>query len=289
MMHRVLLLLAFVLVVVPARAQTAEPDTSAWVRSLTGKLSLTQAGFRDWADGGVSTLAASSGIDGKAERTSGAWTRIYELRAGFGLVRQDTLAFRKAEDLIVIKAEHRYAGRGFFGRFTPTIAFAARSQFWEGFDYDAANALPDGSAPKVSDFMAPASFIETIGLTNQPAPWVSMRLGVSSKQTVVAIERLRPLYSMDLDQSVRVELGLEFVTDVDKNLAENIHYKSSFGAFAAFNQPESPDLIWENLLEMKVNSWLTTNFEWAMLLDRDRSDALQMREVLSIGIVYHFL
>jgi hypothetical protein len=94
---------------------------------------------------------------------------------------------------------------------------------------------------------------------------------------------------MDLDQSVRVELGLEFVTDVDRNLAENIHYKSSFGAFAAFNQPESPDLIWENLLEMKVNSWLTTNFEWAMLLDRDRSDALQMREVLSIGIVYHFL
>lgn len=283
-MQRILTFLSLVLFAVPAVAQTADPDTSSWERSLTGRLSITQAGFQNWAEGGVNTLAVSSGVEGKAERASGSWIQQYELRAGIGMVKQDTLAARKAEDHIVVKASFRYAGEGFFGRYNPTIAASARSQFTEGFDYKAAGT------PKVSDFAAPASFTESLGLTTKPAPWSQMRLGLSSKQTVVAIERLRPLYSMELDESVHFELGIEFVTEVDGNLAKNVHLKSSLGVFNAFNKPlDETDLIWESLLEMKVNSWLTTNFEWAMMLDRDRSEELQMREVLSIGIVYHFM
>lgn len=282
-MNRFLFLVVLALVALPAQAQDAAPDTSAWIRSLAGRLSMTQAGFQNWADGGVNSLALSSGVDGKAERTSGVWTQKYELRAGIGVVRQDTLPARKAEDLIVAKASYRYAGDGFSGWFNPVFALSARSQFTAGFDYKAAGE------PKVSDFMAPGTFIETIGMTAKPSKWSQMRLGLSSKQTVVAIERLRELYSMKPDESVRVELGLEFVTDIDANLAERIHYTSSLGIFSAFNKPDAPDLIWENLLEMKVNSWLSTNFEWAMLMDKDRSDKLQMREVLSVGIVYHFM
>ena len=274
-------------VALPAAARQVPPDSSAWTREMNGKLSVTQAGFYQWADGGTNSLAVSAGIDGKATHLQGNWTQLYEMRAGFGFLDTDTLKFRKAEDLIVLKATFSYAGDGFFARFQPTALATFRSQFWEGFDYNRRRA--DGSFGKVSDALSPATLVQQVGLTVETTSWMRQRFGVAAKETVVLIERLREKYKLDPDESIRYEVGLGLITDVDASLAQNIQYKSTLSLFAAFNQAEAPDILWENLLIMKVNSWLSTNVEWVFLLDRDRSNSLQMREVLSVGITYRFI
>lgn len=287
-MHRIPILLLFAaLAAVPAAAQNATPDSSAWKKELAGKLSVTQAGFHQWADGGTNSLAVSAGVDGKAEHTVGRWTQLYEMRAGFGFIDTDTLDFRKAEDLIVLKATYSYQGEGFFKRFEPTALATFRSQFWEGFDYK--KRRPDGTYEKVSDALSPATLVQQVGLTHESTAWMRHRFGFAAKETIVLIERLREKYKVDPDRSIRFEAGLGFITDVDAELAENIHYKSTLSLFAAFNQADAPDLLWENHLSMKVNAWLSTNVEWVMLWDKDRTDLLQMREVFSIGITYRFI
>ncbi len=270
-----------------SRAQDAPP---AWTRSLAGKVSATQAGFNNWTAGGINTLALTSGIDGKAEKTTGAWTQSYDFRAGFGFIKQDTLDVRKAEDLILFNGSLKYQGQDFFRLFNPTFALSARSQFWEGLNFDK-NPFNDGRRPpvKVSDALSPATFTQSLGLTVAPAPWFTQRFGFSAKQTVVTIERLRALYSLRPDQSVKAELGLESVSQVDREVFENVRYKSSLGLFTAFNNAAKPDLLWENFVTMRVNSWLTMNFEWALLLDEDRSKSLQVKEVFSVGFVYQFI
>ncbi len=279
--------IAALIVVAPAEAQPVAADSTDWTRALTGKLSITQAGFQKWADGGTNSLAVSAGIDGKAEHTRGAWSELYELRAGFGFIDTDTLDFRKAEDLIVAKATFTYTADGFFARFKPTALATFRSQFWEGVDYKKRRL--DGSYEKVSDALSPATLVQQIGLSFETTPWMRQQFGFAAKETVVLIERLREKYHLDPDQTIRVEAGLGLITDVDAMLAENIQYKSTLSLFAAFNKADAPDLLWENMLTMKVNSWLSTNVEWVFLLDKDRSDALQMREVLSVGITYRFI
>lgn len=267
----------------------AQDSTSVapWKTDLVGKAAATQAGFQDWQGGGVNSLALSLGLDGKAARTAGRLEQKHEMRLTFGLVKQDTLDFRKAEDVIWLASTFAYRGNGFFGRFQPTFSASVRTQFAAGFNFD--KDPIDGTRPapvKVSAFLAPAAFQQSLGLTYEPAPWISQRLGFGAKETVVTVRRFRALYGVDPADAVRFEGGLEARTEVDRAVAENVRYKASLGLFASFNKPENPDMIWENLVSMKVNSWLNVNFEYVLLYDKDVSDRIQMKEVLSVGVSF---
>jgi len=278
--------------IVNAQDAAPTPDVTppVWVPELVGKLAGSQAGFQNWAEGGVNTLAFTVGIDGKVERAGSTWQQKITGKLSFGLVKQDTLNFRKAEDLIRLTSTFNYVGDGFFDKLHPTIAFQARSQFAAGFNFEK-NPFEDGRRPpvKVSDFLSPGTFTQSVGMTYQSRPWISQRFGLGAKQTVVLIENLRSLYRMDQDESVRFEIGLEAFTDFDKEIFKNVFLKSTLGLFAAFNQPESPDLLWENVLNMKVNSWLQVNLEWSALYDTDMNSRVQLKEVFSVGISYHII
>ena len=106
---------------------------------------------------------------------------------------------------------------------------------------------------------------------------------------MVEIERFRPLYGLEPDQTVFWEVGLESKTDIDREIWDNVALKSSLGLFAAFNNPDLPDLLWENVIAMQVNRWLSVNLQADALYDRDISKALQMKEVLSLGISFILL
>ncbi len=291
------LALIFALVLVSARpalvrAQAAD-STQTWHTSVLGNLSATQVGFQNWQGGGINSLAMSAGVDGAAERATDQWQQKYEMRLALGVVKQDTLEFRKAEDIILLAANLQYLGDGFFGHFNPTLAASVRTQFTEGFSYDKDPLFeldPVGEARtppvKVSDLFSPATLQQSVGLTYNPNAWFTHRFGVAAKETVVTIERLRALYGVDPADAVRFELGLESVTEIDREVFENVRYKSRLGLFATFNKAGTPDMLWENLVSMKVNAWLHVNFEFVALFDNDISDRIQLKEVLSVGISF---
>ena len=275
-----------VLIAEPVLAQeTAEAPPKAWKTSVIGKVAGTQVGFQDWQGGGVNSLALSTGLEGTATHISGRLEQKHEMKLSFGVVKQDTLDLRKAEDLIWLSSTFVYKGEGFFGKFNPTFSTSVRTQFAEGFNFDTDPISGVRTPPvKVSAFFAPATLQQSFGLRYEPAEWFSQRLGIGAKETVVTIRRFRSLYGVNPQDAVRFEAGIEARTEIDKELVENVHYKSSLGVFAAFNSADNPDLIWENLIAMKVNSWLNVNFEWVGLYDKDVTDKLQLKEVFSIGV-----
>jgi hypothetical protein len=293
---RIVIISVASLLLLPAevRAQEVEsaPDTlilPVWDIALIGKLAASQAAYRNWTGGGINTLASTSSIDGTFSRTSADWQQKHETRLAFGIVKQDTVALRKADDLIRLHSSLQYRGNGFFATFNPIFALSARTQFAPGFNYER-NPFRDGRAPpvKVSDLFSPATFTQSMGLTYDPNTWFTQRLSLAAKETVVLSEFLRTLYNLDEGQPVRLEMGLESRTQVDREVAKNVRLKSTLGLFAAFNQPEVPDVLWENLIAMKINTWLSVNVEVVALFDRDLSEALQIREVMSLGISYNF-
>lgn len=278
-----------------AAAEAASPDTvdiglPEWDVSLVTRLSGSQAGFHNWAEGGVNSMAVTANMNGKATRTSRAWRQTHESRLAFGLIRQSGSNFRKAEDVIRLGSSVSYQGDGLFHVLNPTIALTIRTQFAAGYNYDR-NPFQDGRTPpvKVSDFFAPATLQQSIGLSYDYGKWFSQRLGIGSKQTIVMIDRLRQLYGVDPGSAARYQVGVESRTDVDKEIAKNVNVKSTLGLFAAFNQPDLPDMSWDNLITMKVNSWLGVNLEVAAFYDRDVSTRLQIKEVLSIGVTVVFV
>lgn len=260
-----------------------------WVMDLTGKFSASQAGYHNWTEGGVNSLASAALITGKFERTSRDWLQTYEARLGIGVVKQDTLDFRKADDIIRLRSQISYQGNGLFRKFNPTAAADVRTQFAPGFAYDK-NPFPenDGDLPvKVSDFFAPATFSQSLGLSYDADWGFSQRLGIGAKETIVVIDRLQQLYGQDA--TARFQLGAESQTQIDKEVFDNITYKSTLALFAAFNREELPDMLWENIVVMKVNSWLSADFEFVTLYDRDINDVVQIKEVLSVGVSFVFI
>lgn len=288
-MKRTLLALTLgccLLLALPATAQDATPDTTrAWKTDLVGKLSASQAGYQNWQEGGLNTLAFTVGASGTANRTTGRWQQTYDGRLAFGLIKQDTLDFRKADDIIRLGAALKYIGDGFFRTFKPTVAITARTQFASGFNFDENPFEGETELPaKVSELLSPGTFTQSLGLTYEPVEWFRQRFGVSAKETMVLEEKLRPLYGVDPDDPVRYELGLESISELDKEIIDNVRWQSKLGLFAAFNQADVPDLLWENLVIMSVNKYLSVNFEFVSLYDRDISDAVQLKEVLSLGV-----
>ena len=260
---------------------------SPWTADVIARILASQTGVQNWVEEGRNTLNSTLRFDIKVKKSSVKWEQIHESRLAIGAVKLDTLSFRKADDEIRFRSTFRYQGDGFFKHVNPTIATDFSTQFAAGFNYNK-NPLNDGRpAPvKVSGFFAPATFAQTIGLTYAPDESFRHRFGVGAKQTIVGIERVRPLYNLPMDKSTRMEMGFESRTQFDKKVFENVHVKSSLGLFAAFNNAELPDLLWENQVNMKVNKWMGVNMEFKALYDRDISSALQMKQSFSLGIVY---
>ncbi len=255
-----------------------------WTSDVAARLHISQASYHNWTEGGVNTLASSAQLLSKAVRTTANWTETYESRLGFGVVKQDTLNLRKADDVIRLLATVKYHGRGFFRKFNPTAAGGLRTQFAPGFNYER-NPFEDDRVPpvKVSDMFSPATFTQSLGLTYSAAWGFKQRLGVAAKETVVLIEPFRMVYGVEPSGPIRFQLGIESFTEVEREIVKNVALKSSLGLFAAFNQEELPDMLWENAVVMQVNKWLSADVEFVALFDRDLSHKVQLKESLSIG------
>lgn len=291
----VLVLLALSVPAVSAQ-EGPPPLTQAdgWRSAWTAQLAASQAAYSNWQEGGVSSLAFTSTTGGTFERVVGAFKQKHEARFAYGLLKQDSLDFRKAEDLMRYGLTVQYRG---WGVLQPTLSLAARSQFAPGYDYSPSGAdyptLPvmDGERLKVSDFGAPAYLTQSLGITYDPDRWYSARLGLGVKETVVGIERLRPLYGNAADEAIRVEAGLDAEINVVKELVRNVRLESRLGVFAAFNQlgDNAPDTIFENALIMTVNDVLNVNLNVVTLFDRDVSEDIQIKEILALGVSFKLL
>ncbi|NND70425.1 MAG: DUF3078 domain-containing protein [Rhodothermales bacterium] len=281
------LLLFFVTTMVVSSLSVAQDaDTLAWNtwhKNATASLSGSQVGFDNWQGGGINSVSVTAGASGSAQRISQRWKQTHEGRIGLGVVKQDTLDFRKAEDIIFLSTTTQWLGDGFFAQWNPTFNATVRTQFAEGYNYNSDPIDGTRATPvKVSAIFSPGYISESIGLTHDRG-WISQRFGLAAKQNIVTIERFRPLYGNVDNETVRFEAGLESFTRLKKELVTNVFLQSSLGVFASFQDIGNPDLIFENLVTMKVNEWLNVNFEVVTIYDYDVSDNLQLKEVFSIG------
>jgi hypothetical protein len=270
-------------IALPARAQNAETDSTGWKKNMTAILAGSQASYNNWAEGGTNSLAFTASVKGNARRITSNWVQSHEVRLALGSLKQDSLDFRKADDLIQYKGAFEYKNEDAFANWHPTAALSFRSQFAEGFDY---STNPEA---KVSAFFSPAILTQTLGFTNQPVEWFTWVIGVAAKETVVGIERFRPTFGNEMDEAVRFEPGFDTTAKIDRDLFENVNLQSTLNLFGAFGQINEPDVRWENLITMQVNSWLTVNFEYVTFYDKDIVDKLQTKQVLSTGISFKLL
>ncbi len=279
------------------------PDSvSSWTYDASARLNFSQAAYKDWQEGGgTNSLAFTAGLGGQASRRGDRWIQAHDLTLSFGIINQESQELRKSEDQILWNSSLRYEGEDFFRLFNPTIAADLRTQFAEGFDYSGnpfEEELDDPTDPRLqrqapvqnSAFFSPAFLTQSLGLTYEPIQDFTIRFGGAAKQTVVTERDFRVLYGVTDENPVRFEAGAELASAFDRRITENIRYRSQLNVFFSFNQTEEPpDARWNNTINLKVNDWLSTDLQFVALFDEDITDAIQLKETISVGVSFTLL
>lgn len=251
----------------------------SWVLSFRGGLNGSQASFRDWQAGGVNTLALTSNVRFEAIYRLDRWkyNLLVNARYGQALIDND---YRKTDDLLNIRNQFRY----FLHDDTWSALFDLnfRTQFDIGKDKDNIN--------RISQFMAPGYLSQILGITYSPVDYFDASFGASMKQTFVTNKDLGPVYGLDPGDTFRNEAGFSFLINFEKEIFENVTYKTSIETFTNVNRPvDESDFTFSNELDMTVNRYLSTNFKFVMHYDKDAIDRIQLMQVLSLGLTFRII
>jgi hypothetical protein len=248
-----------------AEAVGLEQD-SIWDFGGTLGLNFNQSYFSNWAAGGQNSISVTGLVSlfGNYKKDRHSWTNTLDL--AYGMIAQDNNNPIKTDDRIDFTSKYGYeAGEGSAWYYSGLFNF--RTQFAEGF------TIEDGIevGRPISDFLAPAFSIIAVGADYKPNKKFSAFLSpVTSKLTIVTIDRLAPEFGVDEGENVRVEVGAFVKVSYKDDIFENVNLDTRIDLFSNYvENPQNVDVNWETLITMKVNSWLSATLTTQLIYDDD--------------------
>jgi len=264
----------------PASAISDSTAVDPWKLGWIGTLNGSQATYRNWSQGGVNTVAVTGGTRFTAKYSQDPFVLDHSTSLKYGRARLNGNVGRKTDDEIRIRNQ---ASRKFNNpHFSLIGQLNFDTQFYEGYDRAYANII--------SKFMAPAYITETIGLAYTPEKNLQFNAGLSLKQTIVADTLLSPRYGLKDGSTFRNEGGVSLGFRLSKQVMTNVSYSGSADTFTNLLRPVSSTVFkMNNDIVGKINSYLTTNFQYAVIFDDNVTKKLQVKQVLSVGFSYTIL
>jgi hypothetical protein len=203
------------------------------------------------------------------------WVNGYKF--GYGQAKLGSQGIRKTDDKIDLQSVLTYK----FGAYVnPFASVSLNTQFSEGVKYDAL-----GIATPVSNFFDPAYIIQTVGVGYQPGPEVKTRLGVALRETIA--KNYASKYTDDPTTSevekLRIEGGLESVTEVGWTVMENIILNAKLEIFAPVQHFDRTSIQSDNTLSARVNKLISMNLNVQLISDPQVQARTQIKQTLALG------
>jgi hypothetical protein len=269
-----------------------EEDTAhkqGWKTGGLFTLNVAQGSLSNWQGGGDKNSFSAVGflnLFGVLKDGKNLWQNTLDL--GYGYINTTSLGSRKSDDRIDLLSKYGYqiASKWYAG-----ALFNFRSQFAEGFTYEKdVNGVETKSL--TSKFMAPGYVLLSLGFDYKPTSSFSIFLSPITERWIVvndAVLSALGAYGVEPGKKSRNELGAFVSASFNKNIMENVTFKSRFDAFSNYkHEPGNVDIFWTNILALKVNKFLSANIALDFLYDDDAVARLQLRQLLGIGFSAKF-
>ncbi|HKL38369.1 MAG TPA: hypothetical protein VJ876_05690, partial [Bacteroidales bacterium] len=155
---------------------------------------------------------------------------------------------------------------------------------------------------QISDFMAPAYSLLSLGMDYKPNDAFSLMISpLTGKTTYVLDDSLsnQGAFGVDPGEKIRNELGGFVKLTYNKDIWENVTFNTKLDLFSNYlENPENIDISWEVLISMKVNDYLSANINTQLIYDdnihyinkegQDMGPRIQFKEVFGAGFTYKF-
>jgi len=270
------------LVLQPMAKDTLLPkkDTS-WKTSGFVGLNFSQTTLSNWQGGGQNNIAANTILNLQADYKKGKHEWTNKLDAQYGLVRlgSNTSPFRKNIDQLF--ALSKYNLNAFSKYWFYAVQGDYRTQFAPGYNYSGDSTV--GRA--TSDFNSPGYIQLALGLDYKPADYFSITFApVAGKITLVNRQYLADDGAYGVEKAVRdtsgniithgkkirYEFGGRIIVKFKKDIFKNVNLDSYLDLFSKYgHNPQNIDVVFNNLLTLKINRFFTANIISQMIYDDD--------------------
>lgn len=274
-------LLAAGLLVGTTFAQDAPAE--GWSKSVTFGLNATQASFDNWAGGGEDAIAWQAQIDGKATREFADASWEFTGKVGYGETKLGDSGFRKSTDETMLGTAYTWMKKAWVN---PYVSATFSSQLADGFVY---TDTPAGVVEtRTSEMFDPAYFTEAFGVGHEYDYGLKLKIGLAAKQTIGS-----DTYGWADDpdtqnevETLRSEFGAEFIAQYERKINDAVTFKSKLTTFWGAGPFDETDTDWDSSLVASLTDAIKVSFNLRVLRDADIDRRRQLKQNLSIGLIY---
>jgi hypothetical protein len=256
------------------KSLAAVPD-SGWVRGGTLGFNSAATYLNQWAAGGNNAVNLSWLLNYSINYRKGknAWDNTFDMAYGLQLLGFDERAIKTDDKIDFTSKYGRQASEKWF--YAGLVNF--KTQFAPGYAVGA-NGIPLYDQPKISNFMAPAFTLISIGMDYKPGPKLTAFISPITFRGIIVLDDLLAaqgafgvekgevgvndagqLVVVNPGQNLRSEVGAYARAQYKADIAKNINLSSRIELFSNYlDKPGNIDISFQNLLSMKTNEWLTT-------------------------------
>ena len=258
-----------------------ETPDFGWRNEVIGALNVTQTSFHNWTQGGESTFSWQLYLTGKFVHDQEKYNWSHAGKTSFGKTKVVGTEARKSVDEIRLESVFTYK----IGEYVnPYAAVTGETQLATGFDYTVDPRV------KVSDFMDPGYFTQSVGVGYIPFAILRTRLGFGLKETIT--KDFPVPYADDPTtpkvEKTKIEFGLESVIDFRGKLSDNVLLTAKLELFSNLKRFDETDVKWDTIFTNKVSKYMAVNLNVKLFYDKNLSTKRQLKQGLALGVSYTF-
>jgi hypothetical protein len=280
--------------------------TLGWKKGGVIAVNLAQTSLTNWAAGGQNSVAVNGilGVFANLKKGKSRWDNSLDI--GYGLLKQGkNTPFRKTDDRFDFLSKY---GREAFKNVYYAALFNFKTQMAPGYNY------PNDSV-KISDLFAPAYLLLALGMDYKPNAYFSAFIApLTAKFTFVTNEVLSDAGAFGVKPGKKSlsEFGgyirvIYTKNDFKNEFMKNVSFTTKIDLFSNYlKKPQNIVVNWENLIALKVNKFISANFNTDLIYDDkikvpfDKNgdgiiatgetvgSKVQFKEILGVGFSYKF-
>ena len=271
-MKKIITIFLFLFTVI-LQGQPLDSLKNNWKPSLVLSAGINQIAFSNWVQGGENSTAWSYLIDFHYDKTGTALVFKNQIKVTYGRSKIGSGEYKTTDNDLYIEDLASY---NVGWAVNPFFANAIRTQLAAGYDY---STTP---AKQIADFFDPGYVTQSIGFNYDKYPNIITRLGLGLQEVFTNNYRK---YSdpENLEKTFKFETGIESVTDFKYKLDDNIEYTGKFRLFSQFKSLDVWDVRFDNMIMAKINKYISVNFTYLLIYEKDQTLLTQTKEGLQFG------
>jgi len=258
-------------------------DSNGWKKGGTFLINVNQGHLSNWVGGGEqNTLGINANLNYAInyKKDKVRWDNYFEVALGMQNATSFN-KFRKTDDRFDITSKYGYQ---IANKLYASALVNFNTQMLEGYAYAAT------SETKVSNLLSPGKLLVSLGIEYRPSDNFAVFVSPVTSRWLLKLDEdflNQSLFGVPAGSKSYNEIGAYLSARFKKELAKFATYTSRLDFFTNYKRdPQNVDVLFNNMVVLKYNSWLATSISVDILYDHDILAKTQLKEILGIGLSF---